>query len=157
MDHKAGSQGPIPHTLIHSLDIMVGPRVFEIEQLDELLPQLEEIFLQMEEIQSYLKQLTIRINALEMIWGPKVHEPDNQDHGELQTHLKEMKDKEESFESCTRKINEIGGQLKGVDPGLVDFYGIREGRLVFLCWRRGETAIEHWHHIDEGFDGREPL
>ena len=136
---------------------MVGPRVFEIEQLNELLPQLEEVFLQMDKIQSHLKQLTIRINALEMIWGPQVHEKDNQDHAELQTHLMEMKANEEAFETCTRKINEMGGQVKGVDPGLVDFYGVREGHLVFLCWRRGETVIEFWHHIDEGFDGRQPL
>jgi hypothetical protein len=28
---------------------------------------------------------------------------------------------------------------------------------VFLCWERAEDDITHWHAIDEGFSGRQPL
>jgi len=31
------------------------------------------------------------------------------------------------------------------------------GRQVWLCWRRGEAAVEWWHEIDTGFSGRQPL
>jgi hypothetical protein len=29
--------------------------------------------------------------------------------------------------------------------------------VVLLCWRMGETAIEHWHTVDSGFQGRQPV
>ena len=47
--------------------------------------------------------------------------------------------------------------LKDLDRGLVDFPAIYQGREVFLCWEQGEEDIEHWHELDGGFAGREPL
>jgi hypothetical protein len=29
--------------------------------------------------------------------------------------------------------------------------------VVNLCWKYGETAIGHWHGLDEGFANRKPL
>jgi hypothetical protein len=37
---------------------------------------------------------------------------------------------------------------------LVDFYSKRDGRDVFLCWKQGEPAVEHWHELEGGFSGR---
>jgi len=28
---------------------------------------------------------------------------------------------------------------------------------VLLCWRMGEPAIEHWHTMESGFQGRQPI
>ncbi len=41
--------------------------------------------------------------------------------------------------------------------GLVDFPSQMDGRLVYLCWKLGEPEILHWHDIDAGFGGRQPL
>ena len=46
---------------------------------------------------------------------------------------------------------------KGIEAGLVDFYGLRDDRLVYLCWRLGEERITHWHDLDAGVDGRRPI
>ncbi len=51
----------------------------------------------------------------------------------------------------------IGCLLKGFEHGLVDFYSLHEGRLVFLCWKLGEDAVTHWHEIDAGFAGRQEI
>jgi hypothetical protein len=55
------------------------------------------------------------------------------------------------------ELSEIGCVFKGFDAGLVDFYSLREDRLIFLCWRLGEGTIQHWHEIESGFSGRHPL
>jgi hypothetical protein len=47
--------------------------------------------------------------------------------------------------------------IKELDRGLVDFPAIIGGREVFLCWEKDEEDIEHWHDLDTGFAGREPL
>jgi hypothetical protein len=55
------------------------------------------------------------------------------------------------------ELQELGVEFKGFDMGLVDFPGELGGRPVYLCWRLGEEAVEHWHEIDAGFAGRQPL
>jgi len=58
---------------------------------------------------------------------------------------------------CVNAIHELGGVVKDVDEGLVDFPARVDGDEAFLCWRLGEDEIAHWHGIDEGFPGRKPL
>ena len=55
------------------------------------------------------------------------------------------------------EITEMGGVIKDLALGLVDFPHLRDGRVVNLCWKFGETAISHWHGLDEGFANRKPL
>jgi hypothetical protein len=134
---------------------MPGPRIFELEEANELLPDVEALLGRIDRIRDELKALKIRINALEMIWGPELQKDDCPDHAELQQHLADMKRAEEEFEQCTQDMSELGAQIKGLDPALIDFYGVREGRLVCWCWKRGEPAVDTWHHLDEGFAGRQ--
>lgn len=47
--------------------------------------------------------------------------------------------------------------LKDLEGGLIDFPSYAAGREVFLCWRRGEPDIDHWHDLDAGFAGRQPI
>jgi hypothetical protein len=48
--------------------------------------------------------------------------------------------------------------LRDADTGLFDFPSLREGRVVYLCWRPDEEErVAHWHEVDAGFPGRKPL
>jgi len=53
-------------------------------------------------------------------------------------------------------VAEMGLEVKGLD-GLVDFRSRHRGETVYLCWRYGEDAIEHWHTLDGGFAGRRAI
>ncbi len=55
-----------------------------------------------------------------------------------------------------REISELGVEVKAAD-GLVDFRSKLHGRTVYLCWKYGEERISHWHELDTGFSGRQPL
>jgi hypothetical protein len=54
-------------------------------------------------------------------------------------------------------IQRRGCLVKDIGAGLLDFYALRGDRLVFLCWRRDEPEISHWHPLESGFSGRLPL
>jgi hypothetical protein len=54
-------------------------------------------------------------------------------------------------------VERLGGVIKDLEMGLVDFPHLRNGEVVNLCWKHGETAIEYWHGLDEGFAKRKPL
>ncbi len=56
-----------------------------------------------------------------------------------------------------QELEGVGCVFKGFDAGLVDFYSLREDRPIFLCWKLGEERISHWHEIDAGFSGRQPI
>jgi hypothetical protein len=55
------------------------------------------------------------------------------------------------------KIQELGGVLKDVEMGLVDFPHLRQGEVVNLCWKLGERHIRFWHGLEEGYASRKPL
>ena len=63
----------------------------------------------------------------------------------------------EEINAVVEQVNELGCLVKDLDAGLVDFYGIREGEPVFLCWQFGEPAVAHWHPVEEGFASRQPI
>ncbi|HXE84174.1 MAG TPA: DUF2203 domain-containing protein [Gemmatimonadales bacterium] len=55
------------------------------------------------------------------------------------------------------ELEQIGCEFKGFDEGLVDFHGYLEEREILWCWKSGEERITHWHELDAGFAGRQPL
>lgn len=61
------------------------------------------------------------------------------------------------FNASLSFFQELGCELKDLDEGLVDFPSHRDGKLVYLCWKRGERQIEFWHDLESGFGGRQPI
>jgi hypothetical protein len=61
------------------------------------------------------------------------------------------------IEACLEELEQIGCVFKGFDAGLVDFPAVVDGRDVYLCWQFDEPSVEHWHEIDGGFAGRQPI
>jgi hypothetical protein len=71
---------------------------------------------------------------------------------------KEMARLDAEIDGFVEELASLGVEAKPPwDSGLVDFPGAMEGRLVYLCWQLGEPAVQHWHEIDAGFAGRQPL
>lgn len=51
-------------------------------------------------------------------------------------------------------IGGMGGEIKDLRQGLVDFPSHYLGRLVLLCWKPGEERFGYWHDPEDGFAGR---
>lgn len=62
--------------------------------------------------------------------------------------------------SLTDDIAEIensGVLVKDYRIGLCDFPHLKDGRIIYLCWKMDEDAVHYWHEIEAGFAGRQPL
>lgn len=59
--------------------------------------------------------------------------------------------------ACLLELEQIGCEFKGFEQGLVDFHGKLEDREILWCWQMGEDRITHWHELDAGFAGRQPI
>jgi hypothetical protein len=70
---------------------------------------------------------------------------------------REIEDVAHEVNRFLEELEQVGCVFKGFEEGLVDFYGKIDGRDIFWCWRVGEERIEHWHELDAGFAGRQPL
>jgi hypothetical protein len=68
----------------------------------------------------------------------------------LESHLQSAKD-------SVAEIDAIGVQVKDLDTGLLDFPCEIEGEIVLLCWKLGESRIDFWHTVEDGFRGRQPI
>jgi hypothetical protein len=69
---------------------------------------------------------------------------------EMEGHLQRVRE-------SIAEIDSIGVQVKDLDTGLLDFPFRLDDQVVLLCWRLGEPSIEHWHTVESGFKGRQPV
>ena len=127
-------------------------RLFTLEEALALLPALQQM---LSEIQERRRDIERRSDELERLLGL------SGGNGHLAADVAQARrELEAAGEALQRLMNELeqtGAELKGIDDGLLDFPSLREGRVVYLCWRQGEETIEHWHEVDAGFAGRQPL
>jgi hypothetical protein len=63
--------------------------------------------------------------------------------------VRKIRAKVDELESHGLRVARIDGQ--------VDFASMHGERPVFLCWRKGEHEVRHWHELESGFDSRVPL
>jgi hypothetical protein len=63
----------------------------------------------------------------------------------------------QSVSANLQAIQELGVLVKDIDMGLCDFPHVRDGRVVYLCWKIGEKEIGWWHETSTGYRDRCPL
>ena len=130
-------------------------KTFTIDEAQSLLPVLESLLNRATEakqaaevIEAELSELARRIY---LSGGMRVDTLTvGKQRAELEEHLKLARE-------TVAEIDEIGVQVKDLDSGLLDFPCRLDDQVVLLCWRMGETAIEFWHTVEAGFQGRQPL
>jgi hypothetical protein len=76
---------------------------------------------------------------------------------QLERVAQQIKRKPRVLSDLHAELNDIGCVLKDWPGGLVAFPASYAGRRVWLCWRLGEDVITHWHELDTGYSGRQPL
>jgi len=99
----------------------------------------------------------VRDTALEMerLWGSlRATDPADEGYAELSDRVREI---QERFAGLLEELKQLGIDLKDPFQGLIDFPAEREGKAVWLCWRLGEDSVEHWHELEAGFAGRQPI
>lgn len=131
-------------------------RVFTLEEVNGLVPQLASaVKRQLElraDIESLLTQLGQELGDL-----PERIVLDPADPVDLRELKEKIVRAIHDYRAGWREIEATGAVLKDARSGLLDFYGNLEGKLVWLCWKYGETEVSHYHALEEGFAGRKPI
>ena len=131
---------------------MAEARIFTLEEAERTLPLLRRI---LSDLKSEYRIWQDALAEYELISGGSRAEA-----GETEPVIsarRAMTDSADRISGFLDEIAAVGCLFKGFDAGLVDFYTLREDRLVFLCWRVDEEHITHWHEVDAGYAGRQPV
>ena len=129
------------------------PQFFTVEEANALIPGLEKQFERLGRLRQSARDLREELAKLEL----KAHSNGRDYAGDIA----ELRHRQESLQAESRTINEeilaLGCELKSADEGLVDFPSRHRGRVIYLCWKRGEERIGFWHELTTGFAGRRPI
>lgn len=132
-------------------------RFFTPEEADELVPQVQRAFREIDRLRGQSRRTRARLTDLEAYWGEEILRPDTPDHRTYEGLQEELEDAYKAIQKRVHEIHDIGGHVKSLDGGLVDFYAHHKGRTVLLCWQKGEPRIAFYHDLEAGFAGRKPL
>ncbi|HYO64988.1 MAG TPA: DUF2203 domain-containing protein [Archangium sp.] len=122
-------------------------RYFGVEEANRLIPLLTRTFTLVRPFVERVHALVRELDELqEAAASPERTAPLR---GERDALIDSIQDELEQFQ-------DLGVEIKAAD-GLVDFRALKAGRPVYLCWRFGEPEVSHWHELEGGFAGRQPI
>jgi hypothetical protein len=131
------------------------PKFFTLSQAEKLLPQVESAIretlarkLEYERAESDWVRFSSRVT---MQGGMQV------DRGRSLEQKKRRESAAEEVKAAIERVQEYGCLVKDLDIGLIDFPTLLRGQEVYLCWKLGESGIQFWHGVHEGFRGRKAI
>ena len=110
-------------------------------------------------VESYLQRLLQLFEELEVLSGIEVEneEADTELEYAATQLSKTFHKKMYLFHKYWEEILKLGVVVKDLQEGIIDFYCKHEGRDIFLCWKLGESNLEHWHEVDADFKERQHI
>jgi hypothetical protein len=131
------------------------PRFFTLSQAEKLLPQVE----------SAIREAIVRkadYDHAEAEWQNFSQRVMVQGGMQVdRSRSLEQKNRRESaaldVKNSIERVHEFGCVVKDLDIGLIDFPTLLNGQEVYLCWKLGESGIQFWHGLHEGFRGRKAI
>ena len=127
-------------------------KFFTLAEANRTLPLVKRVVQDITTVYPQWQDLVARYELIAAQARPEWGE--SQEQLSLKTEIDNVAGKINSY---LQELEQIGCEFKGFDAGLVDFHGRLDGREILWCWKFGEDRIAHWHDLDAGFGGRQPI
>jgi hypothetical protein len=137
---------------------MGGPMkvtLFSVDEANRLVVELRPDLERLAVMKREFDRLGSRAEVLSLALSGAA--ADNPDVAELKRVTEHRDALAEKILKGIESVHRRGCLVKDVSRGLIDFYALSGDRLIFLCWQLGERSVEHWHTLEGGFAGRQPL
>ena len=138
-------------------DAETPPKTLSVDEANAILPRVTSLVEQLRALERSLTETAQRLTGL----AAKLSAGNGHPLQAVKEQVKNLSLHQlqlvEAFQSAFKQLEALGALLKDFRMGLVDFYSVRDGELVFLCWKVGEERIAFWHGLEEGYAGRQPL
>ena len=149
--------------------MMMGYKVFTLEEARELVPALQKM---LSDANEELAEKLLVVQAANECYEQAEQDVDSSEKTAEIEHLRSSRARfQEAIEKLSLaqnsyisrlnywvdRITDTGVILRDIREGLLDFPCERNGFSYFLCWRADEADITCWHLANDGFSGRKPL
>ena len=132
-------------------------RLFTLESANAFVPRLSEIFATVRvDLEAAREVMADLERSGHPVQPDETVDEDPDAPPEVRALQRTLRDIAERIAIALEEVGGLGIEVKAAD-GLVDFRSRRDGDVVYLCWRYGESRISHWHDLDSGFAGRRPI
>lgn len=128
-------------------------RYFTVEDANGLLPAIEPILQNLKSLRERMVHIAGAVADFELLASGNGHSHDS----EALNPENDMRGLRDEIREGLAFLDEMGIQVKDIEHGIVDFPARMFGREILLCWRLGEKSVSHWHDVNSGFSGRQPL
>jgi hypothetical protein len=129
-------------------------RYYSIDEANAAVPEVERILIALRDQREELINLRDRVVAA----SPPDDETPTAGAAERIRLLRlGMQGLIDQMQAGVARLVDMDITLRDISTGLIDFPALVTGRPIWLCFRLGESTVEHWHPHDEGFDSRRPL
>jgi hypothetical protein len=130
---------------------------FTVGEVESLIPTLEGIFIHVLQLRAGLRAIEDKLDRA----GVRMSRDDllESDAGpqEIRQAKAVFRGFYEALSDEIERVRALGGEVKDLESGLVDFPGRRGGEEILLCWKLGEKRVDFWHSVDGGFASRRPI
>ena len=121
------------------------PRLFTIKEINKIIPELNEIVARLFKKREKMQQKHDQLMVLELINEEKINELTTPEGKEYVAKAAELESLILSIEDDLTEISSLGGTLRDLETGSIDFYSIIRSELVYLNWQQGEHQISYYH------------
>ncbi len=129
-------------------------KIFTVEQANAVLPLVRAITADLVRLS---REVIERRERLALLSAPRIGHAKDPYAEELAQIEEELDKDSQQLQAYVEELRELGVEPKSGPEGLIDFPAMMDDRLVFLCWKLGESEVLHWHELDAGFLGRQSL
>lgn len=129
-------------------------KLFTVEQANATLPLVRAI---VEDLARLSKDVVERRERLAFLTGGRNGRSADMYGAEVEEIESELESDTQQLYDFVEELRQLGVEPKNGPEGLVDFPSLMDGRVVYLCWRLGESEVQFWHELDAGFAGRQSL
>lgn len=125
--------------------------LYTLQEARDLVPELRPLLAAMQLEHRRMREEMDRLNELTPAMQQNGHAV------QAAHHERQIVELGESLQEKLDHFELMGIEVKDIEHGIIDFPSKRDGRIVLLCWQVDEETVMHWHDIDSGFAGRQPL
>ena len=126
-----------------------GAIVVTIEQARKTLHEAQNVLMVLQAMSDEAHDLT---NELELLLDQ--YTMTHPHVMEVAEHLGQMVSQ---WQGSVARLESIGARIVSMDPGRLEWYGVVDRRMALFSWAVGETDIEWYYRMEEGFPSRKPL
>jgi hypothetical protein len=130
---------------------------FTVGDVDALVPTLERIFRDVLQLRAALRGLESQLERANVRMSREELLESDDGPPEVRRAKALFRGYYEALSDQLDLVRDLGGDVKDVETGLVDFPSRRLGEDILLCWRLGEKKVGFWHPLEGGFAARQPV